>query len=161
MSADANFADEPALALDATQRDALLPQLDAFLGAVADPAARAPYAALRAAVADREVPAQLAERLGAILELALTSGRARAAHGPGAELALWSLFQKTPRGREIAASIGALNAALAPFAGRTLEAVAAAARGPGAYALTIRAEGVQATIRFEPAGVRIENLEIG
>ncbi len=161
MSADVNFTAAAALALDGTQRDALLPQLDAFLGAVADPAARAPYAALRAAVADREIPAELAERLGAILELTLTSGRARAAHGPGAELALWSLFQKTPRGREIAASIGALNAALAPFAGRTLEAVAAVARGPGAYALTIRAGGVQATIRFEPAGVRIENLEIG
>ncbi len=161
MSTGANIAAEPALALDATQRAALLPQLDAFLSAVGDPTARAPYEALRAAVADREVPAELSARLGAILELALTSGRARAAHGPGAELALWSLFQKTPRGREISASIGALNAALAPLAGRTLEAVAAIARGPGAYALTISAEGVQATIRFDPSGVRIENLEIG
>ena len=154
-------ADDSAIALDGIQRDALLPRLDAFLGAVGDPAARAPYAALRAAVARQAVPAELAGRLGAIVELALTSGHARAAHGPGAELALWSLFQKTPRGREIAASVGALNAALAPLAGRKIEAVVAAARGPGAYALTLRAEGVAATLRFEPAGVRIENLEVG
>lgn len=154
-------ADDSAIALDGIQRAALLPQLDAFLGAVGDLAAREPYLALRAAVARQDVSAELAGRLGAIVELALTSGRARAAHGPGAELALWSLFQKTPRGREIAASISALNAALAPFAGRKIEAVVAAARGPGAYALTLRAEGVVATLRFEPAGVRIENLEVG
>ncbi len=161
MAPEAAIAPDLPIALDRLQRDAILPQIDAFLAAVADPAARAPYEALRAAVARQEVPVELAARLGAIAELALTSGRVRAAFGPGAELAIWSMFQKTPRGREINSSVGALNAALAPLAGRPLESVVAAARGPGAYALTIRAEGVQATLRFEPAGVRIESLEIG
>jgi len=85
----------------------------------------------------------------------------REAYGPGAELALWGLFQKTPRGRDIAASVAALNAALKPLAGQTIESLNAVARAPGAYALTIKTDQCQLVIRFEPAGVRIESLEVG
>ena len=155
--------DEPPkpLKIDPLHRDILAPQLDVFIAAAPDSAARGPYEALRAALDTLEVPPELAARLGAIAELAITSGRVRDAYGPGAELALWSLFQKTPRGREIAASVAALNAALRPLEGQTIASLNVIARAPGAYALTIKTDQCQLVIRFEPAGVRIESLEVG
>ena len=149
------------LKLERLHRDILAPQLDAFIAATHDANARAPYEALRAALDALEVPAELTARVGAIAELAITSGRVREAYGPGAELALWALFQKTPRGREIAESVAALNAAMKPLVGQTIEGVTAISRAPGAYALTIKTEQCQVVIRFEPAGVRIESLEVG
>jgi hypothetical protein len=157
---DTRRDDEP-LRLDRLHRDILAPQLDAFIAAAPDAAARAPYEVLRAALDTLEVPPELAARLGAIAELAITSGRVRNAYGPGAELALWALFQKTPRGREIAASVAALNAALKPLQGQTIETLNAIARAPGAYALTIKTAQCELVIRFEPAGVRLESLEVG
>lgn len=157
---DATQDNEP-LKLERLQRDLLAPQLDVFIAAAPDAVARAPYVALRAALDTLEVPAALTARLGAIAELAITSGRVREASGPGAELALWALFQKTPRGREMADSVAALNTAMQPLAGQAIEAVTAIARAPGAYALTIKTDQCQMVIRFEPAGVRIESLEVG
>lgn len=161
MTHDDSPKNDHPLKIDQLHRDILVPQLDAFVAAAPDAAARAPYEALRAALDTLNVPPALAARLGAIAELAITSGRVREAYGPGAELALWGLFQKTPRGREIAASVAALNAALKPLAGQTIESLSAATRAPGAYALTIKTDQCQVVIRFEPAGVRIESLEVG
>jgi hypothetical protein len=149
------------ITLDRLQHDVLALQLDAFLAATPASPSREAFAALRAAIDTLEVPEGLATRLGAITEIALTSGRVRAAHGPGAELALWSLFQKTPKGREVAASIEALNRALAQLQGQTLEHAGAVARAPGAYALTLKTNGCQLVIRFEPAGIRVESVEFG
>jgi hypothetical protein len=160
VARDAAKSDEP-LKLDRLHRDILAPQLDVFIAAAPDATARAPYEALRAALDTLEVPPELAARLGAIAELAITSGRVREAYGPGAELALWALYQKTPRGREIAESVAALNAAMKPLAGQAIEGVTAISRAPGAYALTIKTDQCQMVIRFEPAGVRIESLEVG
>ncbi len=161
MTADeARKGDEP-LRIERLHRDILAPQLDAFIAAAPDAAARAPYEALRAALDTLEIPPELAVRLGAIAELAITSGRVRGAYGPGAELALWALYQKTPRGREIAASVAALNAALKPLEGQVIESLGAIARAPGAYALTIKTSQCELVIRFEPAGVRLESLEVG
>jgi hypothetical protein len=147
--------------LDRLQRDAIAPQIDAFLASTADASARDAYTALRNAVEELEVPDEMAARLGAITEMAITSGRARAAHGPGAELALWSLFQKTPKGQAIAASVAALNRALGELEGQPLEHANAVARGPGAYALTLKTAECQLTIRFEPGGIRVESAEFG
>lgn len=161
MAAHETRKDDGPLRLERLHRDILAPQLDAFIAAAPDAAARAPYEALRTALDTLEVPPELAARLGAIAELAITSGRVRNAYGPGAELALWSLYQKTPRGREIAASVAALNAALKPLEGQTIESLGAIARSPGAYALTIKTSQCELVIRFEPAGVRLESLEVG
>jgi hypothetical protein len=76
-------------------------------------------------------------------------------------LSLRSLFQKTPRGREIAASIDAVNAAFKRLIGHPIESISAVARGPAAYALTIKTTEIQVVIRFEPSGLRIENVEVG
>ncbi|HLW71847.1 MAG TPA: hypothetical protein VKS22_14630 [Candidatus Binataceae bacterium] len=147
--------------LDELQRDILLPQIDAFLAAAPDAAARAQYATLRAAIAALEVPEALSERLGAIAEVLLSSGRVRDTHGPGANLALWALFQATPRGRGILASVAGVNAALKRLEGQTLEFVSAVARAPGVYSLTLKNAEMQLILRFEPSGVRIESAEVG
>lgn len=147
--------------LDELQRDLLTPQIDAFLAAAPDAAARAPYTALRAAIAEGEVPDNIADRLGSIIEVLLSSGRIRHAHGPGSELALWALFQQTPRGLDLIASVDGVNAALKQILGQTITFVSAVPRGPGAYALTVRTTELQLIVRFEAAGVRIESVEIG
>ncbi len=161
MSADETSRGDDPLRLDRLHRDLLVPQLDAFIAAAPDPASRAPYEILRAALDTLEGPRELTALLGAIAELAISSGRVRKAYGPGAELALWALYQKTPRGREIAASVAALNAALKPLDGQTIENLGVIARAPGAYALTIKTAQCELVIRFEPAGVRLESLDVG
>jgi hypothetical protein len=147
--------------LDELQRDLVLPQLDAFLTVAPDAESRAQYQALRAAVEVLEVPDELSDRLGAITEVLLNSGRAREAHGPGAELSLWTLFQATPRGRAVLSSVASVNAALKPIEKQPLEFVSVVARAPGVYSLTLRSAAVQLTVRFEPGGVRLESAEIG
>ncbi len=148
------------ITLDSLQRDILVPQIQAVLEATADPNARDVYLALKSAIESLEVPADLQLRLGAIVEVALTSGRVRRLFGPGAELSLNALFMKTPRGREVASSLTELNKALATLKGDTVEQITATQRSPGAYALTLKTSGCQLVISFEQAGVRVETLEV-
>lgn len=157
--ADAPPPNEP-LAIDALQRDILIPQIQAFLDSTSDPAAREVYESLRAAVERLEIPAELQQRLGAIVEVALQSGRVRRLFGPGADLSMGALFLKTPRGREIAESIRAVNSALTKLKGQPVEEVSATLKSPGSYAVTLRTSGCQVVIRFEAAGARIESLEV-
>jgi hypothetical protein len=149
------------LKLERLHRDILAPQIKAFLAAAPDESSRTPYLALGEAIEKMEVPPELTGRLGSIAEVLLTSGRVRNSYGPGAELALWALFQKTPQGREITSSIATMNAALQRLEGQPLEMLSAAARGPGAYALTLKTAECQIVLRFEPAGVRLESVEAG
>jgi hypothetical protein len=158
-SDDAPKTGEP-ITLDNLQHDLLIPQIQAFLDATNDSQAREVYGALAAAIERLEVPDELAARLGAIVEVALTSGRIRKLFGPGAELSLNALFMKTPRGREVAQSLAELNKALATLKDQTIEQITATQRSPGAYALTLKTNGCQVVIRFEQAGVRIESLEL-
>jgi hypothetical protein len=148
------------LTVDTLQRDILIPQIQAFLEATSDPQAREVYLALKLAIESQEVPADLQPRLGAIVEVALTSGRVRRLFGPGAELSLNALFLKTPRGREVAQSLAELNKALATLKGQTVEQIISTQRSPGTYSLTLKTSGCQIIIRFEQAGVRVESLEV-
>ena len=148
------------LTLDSLQRDLLIPQIQAFLDATSDAEARESYGALKAAVESMAVSSEHQARLGTIVEVALQSGRIRRLFGPGAELSLNALFQKTPRGREIARSLQELNTALSNLKGDTVEEVSAAMRGPGSWALTVITTACQLVIRFERDGVRVESLEV-
>jgi len=149
------------LKLDSLQRAVLSPQIEAFLDAVRDPEGQALYRALKAAVDEGEVPSEMAERLGAIVEVALSSGRIRRLFGPGAQLSLNSLYKKTPQGLQLESSIDSLNRALGELGGNRVESIAAAVRSPGDYALTIKTDSAQLTIRFEKEGVRLETVEVG
>ena len=148
------------ITLDTLQRDVLIPQIQAFLDATSDPQAREVYLALKTAIESLEIPSDLQPRLGAIVEVALTSGRIRRLFGPAAELSLNALFLKTPRGREVAISLAELNKALATLKGQTVEQITSSQRSPGAYSLTLKTNNCQLVIRFEQAGVRVESLEV-
>jgi hypothetical protein len=152
---------DDALILDSLQRDLLLLELDAFLAAAPDSAGRESYLVLRDAIDSLTVPQELASRLEAITELLLTSGKARKAYGPAADLSLWALFQKTPRGRAMLDSVAALNTALKRLEGQTLEFVNATTRAPGAYSITLKSSEFQLVLRFDSTGARVESVEVG
>jgi hypothetical protein len=152
--------DGEVLKVDALQRDLLCAQIREFLAAAADSPGREAFVALQGAVEKMEVPPELAPRLDAVVELLLSSGRARQMYGPAAELALTALFQKTSRGKSIAASIHELNRALAKLAGEPLEETSASARKPGVYTLTIKAGGHRVAIRFAPDGAGVDSVEV-
>ncbi|HEY2664305.1 MAG TPA: hypothetical protein VGI47_08195 [Candidatus Binataceae bacterium] len=156
-----SFQPSEPLKLDSLQRDVLSPQIEAFLDAVRDPEGQAVYRALKAAVDQGDVPPEMAERLGAIVEIALSSGRIRRLFGPGAQLSLNSLYKKTPQGLHLISSIDSLNRALGELKGGRVESVVAALRSPGAYALTIKTDCAQLTLRFEKEGVLVETVEVG
>ena len=160
MASDDQPKPGESITLDSLQHDILIPQIQAFLDATNDPQAREVYLALKTATESLEVPTDLQLRLGAIVEVALTSGRVRRLFGPGAELSLNALFLKTPRGREVATSLAELNKALATLKGQTVEQIASTQRSPGAYSVTVKTSGCQIVIRFEQAGVRVESLEV-
>ncbi len=160
-SPSASGAGGEPLQLDGIQRNVLLPQIEAFLEASQDGEAREVYSRLKDCVDRMEVAPELTGRLGAILEVVLASGRVRQFFGPGAELSLTALFHKTPQGAQIAESVRALNAALGKLKGERLDDVSAAIRGPGMYALTLKAGTCQLVVRFERGGVRIESVEVG
>ncbi|MGC2445799.1 MAG: hypothetical protein WA409_20595 [Candidatus Binatus sp.] len=159
MSDDQPKAGE-SITLDTLQRDILIPQIEAFLDATTDPQAREVYLSLKTAIESLEVPSDLQPRLGAIVEVALTSGRIRRLFGPAAELSLNALFLKTPRGREVAISLAELNKALATLKGQTVEQITSSQRSPGAYSLTLKTNNCQIVIRFEQSGVRVESLDV-
>ena len=160
MASDDQPGAGESITLDTLQRDILIPQIQAFLDATSDPQAREVYLALKAAIESLDVPADLQPRLGAIVEVALTSGRVRRLFGPAAELSLNALFLKTPRGREVSQSLAELNKALATLKGQTVEQITSTQRSPGTYSLTLKTSGCQIVIRFEQAGVRVESLEV-
>ena len=161
MATDDQPKADESIALDTLQRDILIPQIQAFLDATNDPQAREVYLALKSAIESLEVPPELQLRLGAIVEVALTSGRVRRLFGPAAEMSLNALFTKTPRGREVAQSLAELNKALASLKGQTVEQITSTQRAPGSYSLTLKTSGYQLVIRFEQSGVRVETLEVG
>jgi hypothetical protein len=160
MASDDQPKPGESLTLDTLQRDVLVPQIQAFLDATTDPQAREVYLTLKTAIEALEIPADLQPRLGAIVEVALTSGRVRRLFGPAAELSLNVLFTKTPRGREVAQSLSELNKALASLKGQTVEQITSSQKSPGAYSLTLKTTNCQLVIRFEQSGVRVESLEL-
>jgi hypothetical protein len=148
------------LRLDALQRDVLLAQIQAFIDAAPESEARSSYLALKTAVEAMEVAPEHQGRLGAILEIALQSGRIRRLFGPGAEVSLNSLFKSTPRGRELAGSLADVNRALAALKDDAIEEISASLPAPGAWSLTIRTARCQIVLRFERDGVRVDSLEV-
>jgi len=150
-----------ALKLDELQRDLVLSLVQSFAAAAPQSGGRDAYAALEEAVAKTEVPAKLVPSLGAIVEVALSTGRVRSVFGPAAELSLTALFRRTPRGVTIGASFGELNRALAKLKGRPLNEISAAFRKPGVCTLTIAAGEYRIVVRFDSDGGAVEGIETG
>ncbi|HVB82730.1 MAG TPA: hypothetical protein VNE82_22610 [Candidatus Binataceae bacterium] len=150
-----------ALELDELQRDLLSSLIGDFIAAAPQAAGREAYVALENAVAKMELPPELVPSVGAIAEVALSTGRVRSAFGPAAELALVALFRKTPRGQAIAGSLHELNRALARLKGQPLGEIGAALRKPGVYTLTIASGEYRIVVRFDHDGAAVESVETG
>ena len=150
-----------ALNLDELQRDLVLSLVQSFAAGLRTRGGSSTYAALEDAVATMEVPRELVPPLGAIVEVALSTGRVRNAFGPAAELSLTALLRKTPRGETIGASFGELNRALAKLKGHPLDEINAASRKPGVYTLTIAAGEYRIVVRFDNDGAAVESVETG
>jgi hypothetical protein len=150
-----------ALHLDELQRDLVLALVQSFADAAGPQSGSSTYAALEDAVATMEVPRELVPPLGAIVEVALSTGRVRNVFGPAAELSLTALLRKTPRGETIGASFGELNRALAKLKGRPLDEISAASRKPGVYTLTIAAGEYRIVVRIDHDGAALESVETG
>ncbi len=99
------------------------------------------------------------QELDRLLMLALQSGRARALYGPGGEQAALKAFRKLPSGRELAATVADVTRALESLAGKTLDRVSIGANGPGAFTLSIAADGTQLSIRLDRQGARLASVE--
>jgi len=149
------------LKLDQLQRDLLSSLIGDFIAAAPQAAGREAYRALEDAVAKMEVPQDLVPSIGAIAEVALSTGRVRSAFGPAAELALLALFRKTPRGEAIARSLHELNRALAKLKDQPLAEIGAALRKPGVYTLTIGSGEYRIVVRFDQDGAAVESIETG
>lgn len=150
-----------ALKLDELQRDLLFSLIGDFVVAAPQAAGREAYLALEAAVAKMEVPPDLVPSIGAIAEVALSTGRVRSTFGPAAELSLLALFRKTPRGEAIARSLYELNRALAKLRDQPLAEIGAALRKPGVYTLTIGSGECRIVVRFDHDGAAVESVETG
>jgi hypothetical protein len=113
---------------------------------------------LLAAIDEGAVDGEVAALLESVLELGLQAGRIRAYYGPGGEQAALATLRRLPRGRQRSDSAREVTQALRSFAGRTLDSVGISAVAPGAFTVTLRAEGVDASIRLDTSGARLVSL---
>jgi hypothetical protein len=149
-----------AVTLDAAQREVLGEELAMLAASLQDPAARAPYEDLAAAVAAGEVDEEHLQRLEGILEMTLQTGRVRRIHGAQSEQALLRLFHQTPRGAGARRATQAVNDALATLAGQSLEGMLFTVQGPGVFRLGISTDLCRLTLEIDRHGVSVESLEV-
>ncbi len=153
-------ADEAGLALGARDQSLLLPLLRDVVAAIGEKPAGASYRALLADVENGSIGADQLPALENFLEMGLQTGRFRARFGALGEEALIHVFHQTPRGSAVAGAVGEVNRALAALAGQAIERLEISARGPGGYALTIETDRCHLTLRLDPNGARIHDVEL-
>ena len=150
----------PVVALTGEAREVALAEAQAVLAMVHDEARRARLKDLVAAAAEGEVAGDEAEALEELLELGLQTGRLRALYGPGGEQAALQTYRKLPRGAELAASARDVSQALGALAGKPLEGVSLQAVGPGAFTLSLAADGIELTVRLDRQGARLSSVGV-
>jgi hypothetical protein len=138
-------------------REVALAEVQAVLALARDEGRRAQLAELVAEIDAGSVD-EAEELLESVLELALQTGRIRAYYGPGGEQAALGTLRKLPRGRVRSDSAREVSEALRAFAGKQLDAVKIAAVAPGAFTLSIEADGLETSIRLDTSGARIQSV---
>src|SRR5436309_6524873 len=116
---------------------------------------RSKLAELVSAVDDGGVDGDSAELLESVLELGLQTGRIRAYYGPGGEQAALSTLRKLPRGKIRSESAREVTTALQAIAGARIDGLKIAAVAPGAFTLSIEADGLATTVRLDATGARV------
>jgi hypothetical protein len=148
------------LTLEGEAAEVALGEAQAVLAMVHDEERRGRLADLIAAVTAGEVGDEDAEALTELLELGLQTGRLRAVYGPGGEQAALRVFRRLPRGKELGNSAREVSGALASLVGKPLESVQIQATGPGAFLLTVAADGIELSVRLDRQGARLTSVGI-
>ena len=148
------------LTLRPAEQELLLQDVPAFARNLKDPASQARYAALAEAVANGEVPDQLARALETMLELALQTKAIRNRHGPDAERALSDLYFRTGRGAALQEAARDVTRALEALKGQTIEKIAVTAAA-GRHTLTINTDRAQLTLSVGKNGASVDRVEVG
>jgi hypothetical protein len=150
------------MTLKGEARDVALAEVQTVQSMARDETMRERLTGLVAAVDEGEVANdEDAELLESVLELGLQTGRIRAYYGPGGEQAALSTLRRLPRGRTRTDSARAVTEALQALKGSQLGAVRIAAVAPGAFTLTIEADGFEAAVRLDGTGARLTSLGTG
>ena len=121
---------------------------------------RAELAELVAAIDEGELDDEQQETLQGVLELGLQAGRIRAVYGPQGEQAALRLYRRLPRGAELTESAAGITEALRALVGRELESISVAAVGPGAFSLSVTADGIDLSIRLDRQGARLASVGV-
>jgi hypothetical protein len=149
------------MTLKGEAREVALAEVQTVQSMARDETMRERLTGLVAAVDEGDVADDDAELLESVLELGLQTGRIRAYYGPGGEQAALSTLRRLPRGRTRSDSARAVTEALQALKGSHLGAVRIAAVAPGAFTLTIEADGFEAAVRLDSSGARLTSLGTG
>ena len=150
------------MTLTGEAREVALAEVQTVQSMARDETMRERLTGLVAAVDEGDVAdADEAELLESVLELGLQTGRIRAYYGPGGEQAALATLRRLPRGRSRTESAKEVSEALRALKGSQLGAVRIAAVAPGAFTLTIEADGLEAAIRLDGSGARLTSLGTG
>ena len=100
-------------------------------------------AELVADVDEGEVGARARTRSRSFSSSGSQTGRLRALYGPGGEQAALLAFRKLPRGAELAAGAARGDRGARRLEGKRIDSVSLANAGPGAYVLSLAADGLE------------------
>jgi hypothetical protein len=148
------------VALREEGREVALAEAQAVLAMARDDDYRGRLASLLAAADEGEVDGEDADTLGELLEIGLQSGRVRALYGPGGEQAALGVYRRLSRGAAVVESAREVSQALSALQGKTLETVSLQAVGPGAFSLSLTADGIELAIRLDRQGARLASVGI-
>jgi len=151
---------EPPLRLDAHQQEVLGEEIAALHDALHDEAARERYAQLAEAVAAAEIPQALFPGLEEVLDLSLSTGRARRLHGAQHEAELLRLFFATARGTAIRRTTAEANEALRALSGHRLESLTFAAARPGVFRMRVATDRCEITLEVDRSAVSVDDLVV-
>lgn len=145
--------------VSATEREVALDEVLAVAASAQDAGYRARLDDLAAGLEAGEVDDAQAESLEPIVSLGLQSGRIRSVYGPGGEQAALRLYRKLPGGQAVKASAEEVGIALSSLRGRTLDSIAIQPVGPGAFTVSLTADGIQLSVRLDRQGARLHSVE--
>lgn len=152
---------EPPLELSPEERELVEEELDAFVPHLEEGPRRATYQALQQTVEDGAVPPELQDALGSVLELALSTARARKLYKAEGEKILTGLFKRTRTGKALGEHLKKVNEALDSLAGHQLSGAKVRMRTIGHFTLTLKTDGPTVTVAVRPDGVEVEKIAVG
>ncbi len=155
---------EPRLAerlpIPALHRGDLLDELAAYSASVHSVEERSDLARLAGSIATGEVPTNLQAPLARLLDLSLSTGRARRLHGPEAEGEFLDLYRRTPAGIELARRAREAEAALGALVGATLTGISIAGGRPGRVRIELSTDIARLALDVDRSGVSVASVAV-